>query len=143
MIDKKRIETEAEHFFEWPTADRTHVTRTSMLIFAGVIAEMVRKESADRIEQLEATNLNAANRVIELTKEVMELRKDAERYRWIRHGDNDESVLCGDCRGIYLPRNERLDKAIDDKLELERITTYLTQDRVLHGGGPAIDEAMK
>ncbi len=53
MIDKKRIETEAEHFFEWPTDDRTHVTRTSMLIFAGVIAEIVRKESADRIEQLE------------------------------------------------------------------------------------------
>jgi hypothetical protein len=29
----------------------------------------------ERIEQLEATNINAANRVIELTKEVMELRK--------------------------------------------------------------------
>lgn len=46
MIDKKRIEEEAEHFFEWPTKDHTYVTRTSMLIFAGVIAEMVRAEKA-------------------------------------------------------------------------------------------------
>ena len=45
MIDKKRIETEADAFFEWPTKDRTYVTRTSMLIFAGVIAEMVRTEA--------------------------------------------------------------------------------------------------
>lgn len=45
MIDKKRIETEAEHFFAWPTDDRTYVTRTSMLIFANVIAEMVRAEA--------------------------------------------------------------------------------------------------
>lgn len=45
MIDKKRIEEEAEHFFAWPTDDRNYVTRTSMLIFANTIAEMVRKES--------------------------------------------------------------------------------------------------
>jgi hypothetical protein len=45
MIDKKRIETEADAFFEWPTKERTYVTRTSMLIFAGVIAEMVRTEA--------------------------------------------------------------------------------------------------
>ena len=45
MIDKKRIETEADAFFEWPTNDRTFVTRTSMLVFASVIAEMVRAEA--------------------------------------------------------------------------------------------------
>jgi len=45
MIDKKRIEKEAEQFFEWPTEDRAYVTRTSMLIFANVIAEMVRTEA--------------------------------------------------------------------------------------------------
>lgn len=44
MIDKKRIEAEAENFFEWPTEDHSFVTRTSMLIFANVIAEMVRSE---------------------------------------------------------------------------------------------------
>jgi|ERR1035437_2614457 hypothetical protein len=47
MIDKKRIEEEAEHFFEWPTKDRTFVTRTSMLIFANVIAEMAREEERE------------------------------------------------------------------------------------------------
>lgn len=45
MIDRKRIDTEAEHFFEWPTTDHSFVTRTSMLIFANVIAEMVRAEA--------------------------------------------------------------------------------------------------
>lgn len=42
MIDKARIEEEAQHFFTWPTADRSAVTLTSCLIFAGTVAEMVR-----------------------------------------------------------------------------------------------------
>lgn len=45
------------------------------------------------------------------------IEKDAARYRWIRHGDNDETVLCGDCRGVYLPRNERLDEVIDVRMK--------------------------
>lgn len=42
-------------------------------------------------------------------------RKDAERYRWLRHGDNDELVMeVYRESGIqYLPRSERLDAAID------------------------------
>ena len=42
--------------------------------------------------------------------------KDAERYRWLRHGDNDEKVLCHgpiDMNYWYLMRNEKLDAAID------------------------------
>ena len=39
-MDKERIRDEADAFFEWPTHDKTHVTTTSMLIFAGVIAGM-------------------------------------------------------------------------------------------------------
>jgi hypothetical protein len=48
--------------------------------------------------------------------------KDAERYRWLRHGDNDEEVLrfhdwatevCVDPPPMYLPRLERLDRLID------------------------------
>ena len=44
---------------------------------------------------------------------------DAERYRWLRHGDNDERVLCHYRTtkllgaSMYLPRNEQLDTAID------------------------------
>lgn len=44
MIDKERIKAEAEAFFEWPSKDKTHVTTTSMLIFANVIAEMTRTD---------------------------------------------------------------------------------------------------
>ncbi len=51
MIDKKRIEEEAQHFFEWPTKDKTYVTTVSMLIFANVIAEMVRKEEFEKSQQ--------------------------------------------------------------------------------------------
>lgn len=55
--------------------------------------------------------------------------KDAERYRWLRHGDNDEHVLLThdgklgvrpfDSRfdGVWLPRNEKLDAAIDAALK--------------------------
>ena len=44
-MDEQRIQDEAEAFFEWPTADKTHVTTTSMLIFAGVIARMAAEEA--------------------------------------------------------------------------------------------------
>ena len=44
-MDKERIRDEAESFFEWPTHDKTHVTTTSMLIFAGVIAGMAAEEA--------------------------------------------------------------------------------------------------
>ena len=44
-MDKERIRDEAEAFFEWPTHDKTHVTTTSMLIFAGVIAGMAAEEA--------------------------------------------------------------------------------------------------
>ena len=46
-MDKQRIKDEADAFFEWPTHDKTHVTTTSMLIFAGVIAEMARAEERE------------------------------------------------------------------------------------------------
>lgn len=39
---------------------------------------------------------------------------DAERYRWLRHGDNDEEVMCWTRFGnVFLLRNEDLDAAID------------------------------
>ena len=47
MIDKERIKAEAEAFFEWPSNDKTYVTTTSMLIFANVIAEMVREDARE------------------------------------------------------------------------------------------------
>ena len=46
-MDKERIKKEAEAFFEWPTQDKTHVTTTSMLIFANVIAEIAMNEERE------------------------------------------------------------------------------------------------
>jgi len=47
MINKKRINEEANAFFEWPNHDKTYVTTTSMLIFVNMIAEMVRAEERE------------------------------------------------------------------------------------------------
>ena len=58
----------------------------------------------------------AADEIERLRAEVAGLREDAERYRWLRHGDNDERVIK---RGpvahdfVYLLRMEKLDAAID------------------------------
>ena len=43
--------------------------------------------------------------------------KDAERYRWLRYGDNDDRVLHKD---NYLPRNEELDAIIDRLIEIDK-----------------------
>ena len=55
--------------------------------------------------------------------EVAALRADAERYRWLRHGDNDEEVLRyqnGVVFDAYLLRNEELDAAIDAAIDAAR-----------------------
>ena len=49
--------------------------------------------------------------------------QDAARYQWLRHGDNDETVLqkykesVFDAPTMYLPRLSQLDKAIDAAME--------------------------
>ncbi|MFN7883321.1 MAG: hypothetical protein ACK5PF_09955 [bacterium] len=59
---------------------------------------------------------------VTLREQFERMAKDAERYRWLRHGDNDEEVLrfhdwatevCVDPPPMYLPRLERLDRLID------------------------------
>jgi len=56
-----------------------------------------------------------------LAAENKVLREDAARYRWLRHGDNDEVILvpCTWTTTGYLPRNEELDAAIDAALTKE------------------------
>ena len=41
------------------------------------------------------------------------LTKDAGRYQWLRHGDNDDQIIYRGTYATYLPRNENLDQAID------------------------------
>ena len=43
------------------------------------------------------------------------LRADAARYRWLRHGDNDELVCVP-----WMLRNEKLDAAIDAAIAKEQ-----------------------
>jgi hypothetical protein len=47
------------------------------------------------------------------------LIKDAERYRWLRHGDNDDLVMIVCNKETWLPRNEHLDAAIDKAMNSE------------------------
>jgi len=54
-----------------------------------------------------------------LREECAALRKDAERYRWLRHGDNDKKIIGKNANapgGAWLPRNEKLDAAIDEAM---------------------------
>jgi len=46
--------------------------------------------------------------------------KDAARYRWLRHGDNDEDIIAyaDDADPFsWLPRNKELDAAIDEAMK--------------------------
>lgn len=59
-------------------------------------------------------------------KDEAKMRKDAERYRWLRHGDNDEAVLhftndarCG-TDSVWILRGGDLDAAIDSELAKEQ-----------------------
>lgn len=78
-MDKERIKAEADAFFEWPTSDRTHVTTTSMLIFANVIADIAAAEERE-----------ACAKVCEAEAESME--KGAQDA--IENGEHDEVSSC-------------------------------------------------
>lgn len=52
-----------------------------------------------------------------LVAENERLAKDAARYQWLRHGDNDEAALRPlDSGEIFLLRNRELDEVIDAAL---------------------------
>ncbi|MGL4336097.1 MAG: hypothetical protein ACRCST_04320 [Turicibacter sp.] len=48
------------------------------------------------------------------------LVQDAERYRWLRQGDNDELVRV---KSTFLLRNEELDQAIDKEMDFDASST--------------------
>ena len=72
------------------------------------------QEELRSVPERSRTTLEAADRIDALEAEVVALTKDAERYQWLRHGDNDETVIQHYSDGdSYLPRNKQLDAAID------------------------------
>ena len=100
-MDKQRIKEEADAFFEWPSDDRTYVTTTSMLIFAGVIAEMAGRELRGALKADEERMRIAAERAgvtflgcdtpDELADEVQRLKREIrltlEENRHLADGD--------------------------------------------------------
>jgi len=65
----------------------------------------------------------AGEDILALIRRVREAEKDAARYQWLRHGDNDELVLQNgpvDMSYWYLPRNENLDAMIDEHMLKEQ-----------------------
>jgi hypothetical protein len=57
--------------------------------------------------------------IIHAAAEIAGLRKDAERYRWLRHGDNDDCVIMRNTNENFLLRNEHLDMAIDTNIRAD------------------------
>lgn len=72
-------------------------------------------------EYYEGSRVVTADFARQLERELSEALKDAARYRWLRHGDNDESVvrMSGNKRNSYpfLLRNDELDAVIDIKMK--------------------------
>lgn len=78
-----------------------------------------RRRISDELREIECPpDPDAVDRALDADA----LRADAERYRWLRQGDNDEQVMrfhewatevCVNPTPMYLPRLERLDKLID------------------------------
>lgn len=79
MIDKARIEEEANRFFEWPEgSDKLAVTTTSCLLFANVIAEMARAEERKR---------------------CIEWCEKVSQYHWSNPAPGDEVFIAGQGAG--------------------------------------------
>lgn len=73
--------------------------------------------------QAEMAIVNLENELDRITAERDALKLDAQRYRWLRHGDNDEKVLCNgpvDKDYWYLLRNKKLDDATDEAIAKEK-----------------------
>ncbi len=54
---------------------------------------------------------------------IAEVERDAERYRWLRHGDNDEAVMKSNSGVSWLLRNKELDATIDAKVTKQKGNT--------------------
>ena len=92
------------------------MTKDELMALADAYAEEV-AETPPHPTPLEralaVTKIEKARAALEAALD--EVVRDAERYQWLRHGDNDELVLKHyvHTSGSFLPRNEQLDYEID------------------------------
>lgn len=98
---------------EWPTRAR----KTILSLAAQVEALTAERDAALASEAVYRGLCEEAKPMLEKnTQYKAERLVDAERYQWLRYGDNDEIVIQhGPVAPDYhwLPRNERLDAMID------------------------------
>lgn len=76
------------------------------------------------LEDLKIAVNYAVSKIAELEAKLAECEKDAERYRWLRVGDNDELVIQrGPVAPDYkwLPRLDRLDAMIDEHISRQAL----------------------
>jgi hypothetical protein len=74
------------------------------------------------IDAMVLTTQGLVAKLKQVEQKLAQSEADARRYQWLRHGDNDETVLCNgpvDKSYWYLPRNEKLDEAIDAAIAAE------------------------
>ena len=80
----------------------------------------LRKDLESQAKIIGEITRKAQEKIAELEEELAEARKDAQRYRWLRHGDNDEAVMQRGMTHPWLPRNEKLDAIIDAAIAKEK-----------------------
>lgn len=113
-----------------------------MTLHANKVKEMCEyiKNLEERISQYEiqeycekdlymTEKLADAHKILQLQSELESYKQDAERYRFLRHGDNDEHCMEAyerpdwlDYSGSdsYLLRGEKLDERIDKHIQIEK-----------------------
>ena len=77
---------------------------------------MTAQELADELQRhvlRKGLTFEASAMLRQQVEQIDALKADAERYRWLRHGDNDDAVLRYSAYSTWILRNEELDAAID------------------------------
>ena len=85
-------------------------------------------EGALEIVRLRSLANDTHDELSELREDCAALRKDAERYRWLRHGDNDErGAIKRPGVMTFLLRTGLLDLCCDEGIEEDKTTEKYTR----------------
>jgi hypothetical protein len=124
-IDREAVTDErlAEMIADWENTSAASASHDLDTKFADEHAAALRELQRLRSTP-DAGRCERDARIADLERRLKEAERDAERYRWLRHGDNDENVLLVYDKGrvrkfgasydnFWLLRDESLDTAID------------------------------
>ena len=117
--DRQSVEKVAEQY-----ADR-RFSVYNMCTSEMLLALLKRAEDAEHYGELARNEIETLrSKFADAEKARQAYKVDAERYRWLRQGDNDDHVirhLSNDRGTVWLLRREALDTAIDAALSAERV----------------------